>query len=543
MRAMNKMRVLSAFIVAAAATLGARQSLPDLGIVNARIFTGVSSAKWADALVIQGDRIAAIGSDAEVGARARAAARVIDAQGRLIVPGFNDAHAHPGAVPPHVRLEGPPAVAHDPSWEEVIDRVRNAVPKAQKATWIIGQIGASVLLNPKATRFALDEISGDRPVGLRSWHGHGVLFNTAALRILNVSETETDPPGGFFARMPDGKTVTGLAHEYADCVLWQRLATLAGADAQLREYKRFAAEAASLGVTSVQAMMTSYPTVEAARLFSKAQSPVRIRVIEFPLGGPTTWRRLARVPGPPTRVSVSGVKFIVDGTPIERLMFLRAPYSDAPNARGRLNFAEADLRTSLEAALAGGVQPMLHAVGDAAIDAVLSALEATGGEKWRPLRPRIEHGDMLEPPHFDRAKRMGVTIVQNPSHFMLGALVRHRVGVRIERAFMVKSIVTGGVPFAIGSDGPLNPFVNMMFAAINEANPSEALTVEEALVAYTRGAAAAELMENQKGTLARGMLADLVVLSQDIFKVPPPELPKTSAAITIVGGQVVHESK
>jgi predicted amidohydrolase YtcJ len=159
------------------------------------------------------------------------------------------------------------------------------------------------------------------------------------------------------------------------------------------------------------------------------------------------------------------------------------------------------------------------------------------------LRPRIEHGDMFEPAHFDRAKRMGVTIVQNPSHLMLGATIRQRIGDRIRRTSIVKSIVRAGVPFALGSDGPMNPFLNIMFATINEVNPAEALTVEEALVAYTRGSAAAEMMEGRKGTLAPGMLADVAVLSQDIFKVAPPELPKTGSAVTIVGGRIVHEPK
>jgi predicted amidohydrolase YtcJ len=150
---------------------------------------------------------------------------------------------------------------------------------------------------------------------------------------------------------------------------------------------------------------------------------------------------------------------------------------------------------------------------------------------------------MLEPPHFDRAKRLGVTVVQNPSHFMLAEAVRQRLGDRIGRTFMVKSIVRAGVPFAIGSDGPLNPYLNIMFAVVNAANPAEALTVEEALAAYTAGSASAELMRGRKGTLAPGMLADVAILSQDIVGIPPPELPKTVSRVTIVGGRVVHEAR
>jgi predicted amidohydrolase YtcJ len=239
---------------------------------------------------------------------------------------------------------------------------------------------------------------------------------------------------------------------------------------------------------------------------------------------------------------VSGVKYIVDGTPVERLMFLRQPYSDAPGTRGRLNFEEPELRAFLAHAMSERVQPMFHATGDAAIDVVLGALEATGGEKWLSIRPRIEHGDMLEPGQFARAKRMGVILVQNPSHFMLPDVMQSRLGERRSRTTLVGSALRAGVPLALGSDGPLNPFLNVMFATINAVNPSEALTVEEALVAYTHGSALAEFMEERKGTLTAGKLADLAILSQDIFNVTPPELPKTTSLVTIVGGRVVHDT-
>jgi hypothetical protein len=242
-------------------------------------------------------------------------------------------------------------------------------------------------------------------------------------------------------------------------------------------------------------------------------------------------------------VTVSGTKWILDGTPVERLMFMREPYTDAPSTRGRLNFPVADLRQFLTRALAAGEQPMFHAVGDAAIDAVLDGLDATGGAKWAPLRPRIEHGDMLEPGHFDRANRLGVVLVQNPAHFMIAPIMHARMGPRTSRTEMVKTIVAAGIPFAIGSDGPMNPFLNMMFAAVNATNPAEALTLEQSLTAYTHGSAFAERAEEQKGTLAPGMLADLAMLSQDIFKVAQQDLPKTTSLLTMVGGRIVHEDR
>jgi predicted amidohydrolase YtcJ len=537
-----QMRYLALLPLSLGVVLGAQTQTADLVVFNARIFTGVPGRPWAEALSIRGDRVALVGSNAEVGKEAGFTTRMVDAAGRLVIPGINDAHAHPTALPAHTRVEGPPAVAEDPTLDTVIARLKSAVARAPAGGWVLGEIGGNVLQDPKATRAALDPISGDHPILLGSWHGHGTLLNTEAMRRLKVREREPDPPGGFYGRMRDGETVTGLAHEYADYIVRLRLAMLADRTEQVREYQRYAVEAAGYGITSNQAMMTGYPAEQAIPLMIEANLPIRMRIIDFPMTAMSAWRQ--PLPHRSTGlVTVSGTKWILDGTPIERLMFIRQPFDDAPSSRGRLNFPDADLRAFLARALGAREQPMFHAVGDAAIDTLLAALEATGGERWTPLRPRIEHGDMFEPAHADRAKRMGVIVVQNPSHFMLGSVMRARVGARTARMAAVKSIVASSVPLAIGSDGPMNPFLNLMFATINETNPQEALTLEQALSAYTRGSAHAEMLEAQKGTLAPGMLADLAMLSQDIFKVPPPDLPKTTSVLTIVGGRIVHESK
>jgi predicted amidohydrolase YtcJ len=338
--------------------------------------------------------------------------------------------------------------------------------------------------------------------------------------------------------------VTGVAHEYAEYILRQRLSTMPGEEAQTQVLRDTAAAAVGLGITSVQLMATNRPPAQLARAAVTADLPIRIRVIDFPLAGITAWRQPASGSAQgSTRVSVSGTKWIVDGTPVERLMLLRQPYSDRPETRGRRNFELADLISFLKRCLDQHEQPMFHAVGDQAIDDVLTALDASGGEAWRPLRPRIEHGDMLEPAHFERTKRLGVTIVQNPAHFMLPAVMNPRLGGRTSRLTMMKTMIAAGVPVALGSDGPINPYLNVMFASINANNPAEAMTREQAVSAYTLGSARAEHMEGQKGTLAPGMLADLAILSQDIFTAPPDALPATLSVLTLVGGRIVHERK
>lgn len=539
-------RVVAGAALALALTYLAQPApAPDLVILNARVWTGVAARPWAEAISIRTNRIAAVGTTAEITASA-VGARTIDAAGRLLIPGFNDAHAHPGAMPPATRLEGPPAVEHDPTLDEVIARIRTAVPNTPAGQWIVGEIGAAVLDDPRATRATLDPLTADRPLMLESWTGHGTIFNTAALRALGVGETEPDPPGGFFGRLPDGRTLNGRANEYADYVLRQRLTRMPDRAAQVKAFQAFAAEAASLGITSVQAMMTAYPAAEAAPWIETAGLPVRMRLIEFPLTAMKDW--VAPAPRP-TRaefplVTISGTKWIIDGTPIERLALLRAPYADAPKSSGRQNFSGAELRGFLHRAFDAKQQPMLHVVGDGAIAAALDAFEDTGGPRWILLRPRLEHADLLEAGDFARAARMGVTVVQNPSHFMIPALLQQRLGPeRAARTDQIKAAIAAGVPFAIGSDGPINPFLNVMFAVMNPANPSQALTVEQAVGAYTRGSAAAELAERQKGTIAPGMLADVALLSQDIFKIPLDQLPRTTSVLTIVNGRIVHEAK
>lgn len=524
--------------------LASEQQTPpaEIAIVNARVYTGVAARPWAEAIRIRNGRIDAVGTTAEI--NAAPAVRTIDAGGRLLIPGFNDAHTHPGAGPDATRLEGPPAVEHDPTLDEVIARIKKAVEASPAGKWIVGEIGAAVLDDPRATRETLDPLTPDRPLMLQAWTGHGIICNTAALRALGVSDTEPDPPGGTFGRT-DGR-LTGLAHEYAGYILTQRFAMLADRAAQVKALQAFAAEAASFGITSVQAMMTSFPTVDAVPLVEAAGLPIRMRLIDFPLTPMKEWRepvsRRVKIASP--LLTVSGTKWIVDGTPIERGALLRAPYADAPKVSGRSNITGVDLRQFLHRAFDAKEQPLLHVVGDGAIATVLDAIEDTGATRWLTLRPRLEHADMLQPADFPRAARMGIVLVQNPSHFMLAPLIEQRFGAeRRARTDLVKAAVDAGVPFAIGTDGPLNPFLNIMFAATNPTNPSQALTVEQAVAAYTRGSAAAELAERQKGTIAPGMFADVALLSQDIFKAPLADLPRTTSVLTIVNGRVVHEVK
>jgi hypothetical protein len=186
-------------------------------------------------------------------------------------------------------------------------------------------------------------------------------------------------------------------------------------------------------------------------------------------------------------------------------------------------------------------QLLVHAVGDQTIHMVFDAMEKYDAKvDWNSKRVRIEHGDGVIDELIPRARKLGVVVVQNPTHFSEPELFRQRWGTKM---FPLRSLIEAGIPVAIGSDGPMNPFLNIMLAAIHPYNPKEAITREQAVRAYTYGSAFAESAEVEKGTIARDKLADLVVLSQDIFAVPVPELPKTNSLLTIVGGKIVYEAQ
>jgi predicted amidohydrolase YtcJ len=307
-----------------------------------------------------------------------------------------------------------------------------------------------------------------------------------------------------------------------------------------------------LGITSVQDMTTALTPFATMAALRGAPPTVRIRLVPVPMPtgtgeGVDEWDAVARQPSPLVRVS--GVKWILDGTPLERLALMRAPYSDAPYTRGRLNHPaeviQALLARAARAPASADRQLLLHASGDSTARLIFGYMRAIAPDSvWRARRIRIEHGDWLGGDLVPDARRLGVVLVQNPLHLALPpGMVEARFGRRRSGFQPLRAAAAAGIPIAFGSDGPVNPFLGIMLATTHPNNPSQRLTREQAVTAYTRGAAYAEFAEDEKGTLAPGMLADLVVLSQDIFTVPAAALPATTSVLTLVGGRVVHEAK
>ena len=530
-------------VAAAAVAIAAAQTPPpaDLVLVNGRVFTADTQTPWAEAIAIRGERIVDVGTSAAVRTRAGASTRVIDVDGRVVIPGINDAHVHVGARPPgaSLRLDG-----NDPSAAEVMTAIRTAVTDTPADGWIYGTIGERALSDAALNRRALDEIAGARRVKLAAWTGHGNILSSAALKALGIGDRDPDPPFGRYGRTADGR-LDGHLEEYADLRAGRAMTALAGHAAIVASLRATAEEAVGFGITTIQAMANSVPAAPLAAMLGEAATPIRWRVIRFPVALQQQDDRdsLAPLPRQPAPfITITGTKWILDGTPIERLAAMNEPYADRAGWTGRLNLAPADIDAALRRALDLNDQPMFHIVGDRGIDAVFAAMERLAPpERWQALRPRIEHGEFLTASRIARAKRFGIVNVQNPAHFTIRDEMRTRFGVvRAESAQAVKSLVEGGVPFALGSDGPLNPFLNMMFAVTHPNNPREALSREQAVIAYSAGAAYAEFAERDKGRIAPGLLADIAVLTQDIFTVSVDRLPATKAVVTIVNGRIVR---
>ena len=541
------MRRLPAIALAALA-LGAcergRSGPPDLILTGGRIFTADSERPWAEALALRGDRIVAVGSTDSVRRLAGPRTRALDLGGRTVIPGLNDAHAHPG---PELRGTRIAAATGDPALLEVVRALAAASRVRPRGTWLLATVGERVLDDPRTNRFFLDSIVPDHPVVLESWSGHMAILNSATLGTLGIGHDTPDPPGGRYGRAPGSGVLDGRLTEYAWWNARRRLSSSVPDSASRADLRRYADAAARFGITTVQDMNSALTTARAVALLRTADVAIRWRVIRFPMtrpGGRDVADARAAGPSPGGMLRVSGVKYILDGTPVERGAAMRRPYADRPGWSGEVDFPPETLQAIIRETLASREQLLVHAVGDSAIAVLLRLLSGAAPEStWHALRPRIEHGDFLTADLLPSARRLGVVVVQNPAHFTIPDLIRRRYGPGLAGAAQpLRSLLTAGVPIALGSDGPMNPYLNLMFAVTHPVNPAEALTREQAVLAYTRGSAYAEFAEREKGMLTPGMLADLAVLSQDIFAVPLGELSKTESVLTLVGGKVAYDA-
>ncbi|MFN2442234.1 MAG: amidohydrolase [Thermoanaerobaculia bacterium] len=521
----------SRFVLLLALTLFAacgsfpRADPADLVLLGGRVFTGDPDLPWAEAVAVRGELIVAVGTDEAVRRRIHASTRVIPLEGRIVVPGINDAAVRePWEWLPAFRVEIP----QDASVDELLRLLRNAHTRAPDGSWIRGQLPVK-LRDAVVGRTHLDIAAPLHPVRL-DLGPYAALLNSSALLAWEIGEREEDPPGGRY-----GRIVTGALDG------WVFASPILAADARSAEemsdatlttaMRDFKERALRWGITSAQMVTTLRPR-RVERLLSEIEPSIRWRMIQ-----------LRTSPSDTTRDG-RAAKVVLDGTLLERGAALLRPYSDATEERGELSIPEEGIGHIVHEAGGSEAQLLVHAGGDASASSLLSAMDRVDDADWPGRRLRLESADLLTARQLEAVARLGIVVVQNPAKFTTPAIVAQRVGRDRRGGYgRLRSILDSHAPLALGSDGMLNPWLNVLSAATHPANPAEAITREEAVRAYTRGSAFAELEEKRKGTIAPGMLADFAVLSQDPFTVPLADLARTTSILTVVGGEIMWEEE
>lgn len=519
---------------------------PDIILFNGKIFTADKKQLYAEAIAITGNKIAAVGKNAVIEKLAGTKTKKINLEGKTVVPGFNDAHTHVGAHYPTRRFEFIRNPTDPTPWEIIKDSIQKIVQEIPAGMMIRSEINPDLLEDTRARRKALDSIAPDNPVILSAWTGHGKICNSAALQLLGFDENTSFVAGKL--QKDEAGRLNGIIDEYACYIVNSILVEKLSKEDIVKDLKTYYDEILAFGITSNQVMASQMSAKKFQQVFTENDFGVRNRLIAFPM---TNNNGLDVQPWAKSfhslnkKNEVSGIKLILDGTPIERLAAVSASYSDKPGQFGLINFSESEIKKYIQFCLQNKQQIIVHAVGDSAIYTLIRSLRALHPDNfWKDKRVRIEHAELAVSTNADlkTLQQMGIVIVQNPLHLGLPQVMAIRWNNRSPYLQAMRSLIDNNIPLAIGSDGPHNPFLNIMLAAIHPDNPKEAITVKEAVTAYTYGSAYAEFKEKQKGTLTVGKLADLAVLSQDIFSIPIQQLPATSSVLTIVDGKIVFKA-
>ena len=526
-----------------------------LVLVNARIWTGDPARPWAEALAASGEKIVAVGTTAEIQAMA-GDSPTIDAHGRFVTPGFNDAHVHflqGGFDLSSVQLRD----ASTP--EEFSRRITGFAASVPEGRWIRGGNWDHELWGGELPRKDwIDAGTPNHPVMVSRLDGHMVLANSAALKAAGITRATRDVEGGTIVRDAGGEP-TGVLKDNA-------MSLVAGAvpdpspeelDAAL---KAAMAYAAAQGVTSVQHMGT-WNDLEA---FGRAHDANELTTRIYAAVPLASWERLRDTIAAKTFggdghgdawLHIGALKGFVDGSLGSHTAAFEEPFSDAPRDRGLLVNTPEELYAWASGADKAGLHVVVHAIGDRANRTLLDIYARVSEEDGpRDRRFRIEHAQHLAPSDIPRFAALGVIPSMQPYHAIDdGRWAEQVIGPeRIKTTYAFRSLLDGGARLAFGSDWPVAPATPLegIYAAVTRRTlddqhpegwvPDQKISVEEALRAYTAGAAYAELAEGEKGQLAPGRLADFVVIDQDLFSIPPERIRDARVTMTIVGGKVAH---
>ena len=530
----------------------------DLIALNGNIYTVNEKQPRAEAFAVKDQRITFVGSTADAEKLKSANTRVIDLDGKTVVPGFTDSHCHIfgiGEREMRLNLEG------TNSLQEFIQKIKERVAQTERGKWITGRGWIETFWKPAQfpTRQDLDKVTPDNPVFLTRADGHASVVNSAALKVAKIDNTTPDPFGGQISKTngePNGMLLDNAQDLVAKHIpkpteAEREQALLRGIDREI-----------GLGWCEIQNAGSQKEDVDLIRKCIEA-GKIKIRFINA-VFGPGRDAQDFLAAGPTINAfnhhfTQRTIKIIFDGALGSRGAALLKPYKDTPDTSGFLTEKPEELRPLLKEALRRGIQVETHAIGDRANRLILDLYEAAfkavppDKRKIREPRWRVEHAQIVDSADIPRFAKLGVIPSMQPSHAISDLFFAPaRLGMnRLVGAYAWQSFLKSGCVIAGGSDAPVErgePMIEFYAAVERKSIKGEsgegwhleqAVSREDALKMFTIWPAYAAFEENDKGSIEAGKLADFTVLSADIMKIPEEEILKTRAEMTVIGGEIV----
>ena len=532
----------------------------DIVLKNGNVYTANDRTPKAQAIAIKSDRIVYVGSNAGVQKFVGSSTRVVDLQGKTVLPGFADAHQHLSGVgfrEMTLNLED------TTSLDALLAKLKARVDQAKPGEWVTGRGWIETHWSPAAfpTRWDLDKVSPNNPVILGRADGHGAVANSAAFKLAGIDKNTPDPFGGEISKDKQTGEPNGMLLDAAQGLVRRRVPPTSREDEE-RAVVLGVKRDIELGWTQVQDAGGSYGDVE---IFKKlyASGAIKLRIYKAVYGPGANANRLISE-GPiigdfQNRLTVRTIKVVSDGALGSRGAALLAPYSDAPDTSGFLTVKAEDLHPMLIEALRKGIQVETHAIGDKAnrfiLDEYEMALKAVPPAQRKVADPRwrVEHAQIVNPDDIPRFAKLGIIPSMQPSH-AIGDLffAPKRLGMeRLKGAYAWESFIKSGVVVPGGSDAPVErgePMIEFYAAVARKDqkgfstegwHPEEAVTRQPALKMFTVWPAYAAFEEKLRGSIEIGKLADLTILSADIMTIPELEILKTRCVMTVINGEIV----
>ena len=539
------------------------QEKADLVILNGKVLTIDKERPTAEAIAIKGENIIAVGTTSELSALVeKGTTKVIDAGGRLVIPGFNDAHVHFGPLDPdYIELR----YTTDPS--TITGKVRAQVARSKPGELIRGGHWEHEMFIDKKwpTKELIDKVSPQNPVILSRADGHSVLVNTYILKASGITKNTPDPFGGVIQRDPVTGEPTGILKENAENLIktGEVKAERTPEEEQARIWQGYLIalkEARELGVTSIQIPGSAdFSAYEKLQKDGKLTSRIDIgKELTSDTELLKKYLELEKLyPKEGNWIRFGYLKAFIDGTIGSGTALMFEPFTDNPATSGLAMMPYEEFEKMVVTADKLGFQIGVHAIGDKGNNWTLNAFEKAEDENGkRNSRHRDEHAQTLQPSDIPRFSRLGVIASMQPTHCISDKkFCEKRIGSeRAKGAYAWKSLADAGAKLAFGTDyqvEPLNPMEGL-YAAVTRKDrlgedgegwhPEQKIKMEEAIEYYTLGSAYSQFMEDRKGMIRPGFLADIVILDKDLITIPENEIMKTKVDYTITGGKVVYAS-